>query len=954
MRVPTVFDQLPEEIREALTRRGIREPTPAQAGAIPLILSGKNVLLVAPTGYGKTEAAVLPLLARLKAQPAGEGVKLLYVTPLRALNRDLEDRIRWMASSVGLSVAVRHGDTTQSERRRQSLHPPDVLVTTPETLQVLLVGRRLRSHMRSVAAVVIDEVHELVDDKRGVQLAVALERLKELVGHPLQRVALSATVGDPRLVGRAFFGGEPFEVVDVSATKEMELRVLLPEPSEEDVKLASETGADPAVVARIRTITEVASSASSTLLFTNTRSAAEALGHRLAKWFPKLAVSVHHSSLSRDVRVEAERALKSGELDTLVSTSSLELGIDVGHVDLVIQYMSPRQATRLVQRVGRSGHRVGEVSRGVVVTSDADEFLESLVICRRAKGGELEVPRIPPKPLDVALHQTVGLLLEYRRIPTVSALSILRRVHAYAELSRDELVETLRYVYSSWNRPLWISEDGEFLALPHRRENSYRYYFENLSTIPDERRYPVVEESSGLLIGYLDEAFVLDDLYPGVKFVFKGSVWVFRRIEAGRVLVVRAEDPTGAIPSWVGEDLPVPFDVAVEVGRLRRIAEEEIKSEGVEGAVRTILRGYPFADAEDVRRALQPIWEHVRLGVPVGTDRRVVIEGFSNYVVIHSCAGTLVNRTLSRLLGQVMVEEVGLGVLTNSDPYRIILKPASVEAVERALHSLLGRDLRSLLLRILPRTGRFGVRVLQVAKRMGLISKAASLRELSLKKIVEAYEGTPVYREAISESLTRDYDLEGAERLMSSMETGEVQIATVVRDSPSPLAWLGLRRSQFFLEILPPESLERILLQAAKARILGTDLVVVCPFCWSWWTSVKVKTLLDTRMTLTCPSCGSKALAAFSGRWASRAVQAVEEARKRGRPAVSDSELADRAFRLATLTEKFGSLALVAAAARDVDPEDLRALLTRHREADDEFFRELTRLESESIRRRYL
>jgi len=594
------------------------------------------------------------------------------------------------------------------------------------------------------------------------------------------------------------------------------------------------------------------------------------------------------------------------------------------------------------------------VSRGVVITSDADEFLEALVICRRAKDGELEVPRVPPKPLDVALHQAVGLLLEYRRIPTVAVLSLLRRVHAYADLSRDELVETLRYVHSSWNRPLWLSDDGEQLALPHRRENSYRYYFENLSTIPDERRYPVVEEDSGMLIGYLDEAFVLDDLYPGVKFVFKGSVWIFRRIEAGRVLVCRAEDPTGAIPSWVGEDLPVPQEVAAEVGRLRRLIEGEVRSEGVEAAVRAVLREYPYAGAGDVRRAVQPIREHVELGIPVGTDRRVVIEGFSNYVMIHACAGTLVNRTLSRLLAQTMVEEVGLGVMANSDPYRIVLKPASVEIVERSLRSLLRRDLRDLLLKTLPRSGRFGVRILQVAKRMGLISKAASLRELSLRKIVEAYEGTPVYREAVSESLTRDYDVWGAQKLASAVESGEIEMISLVRDSPSPLAWMGLRRSQFFLEILPPESLERILLQAAKARILGTDLVVVCPLCWSWWTSVRAKTLLESKMELRCPSCGSRALAAFSGRWASRAVQAVEEARRRGRPAVADSELADRAFRLASLTERFGSLALVAAAAREVDPESLRSLLSRHREADDDFFRELTRLESESIRRRFL
>ncbi|HDM91799.1 MAG TPA: DEAD/DEAH box helicase [Candidatus Korarchaeota archaeon] len=951
----SAFDLLPPEIRSALAARGIVEPTPAQEEAIPLILSGENVLLIAPTGYGKTEAAVLPLLARITRESSrGEGIKLLYISPLRALNRDLKDRIRWMAQSVGLSVAVRHGDTTQSERRRQAVQPPDVLVTTPETLQVLLVGRRLRAHMKAIRAVVIDEVHELVDDKRGVQLSAALERLKELVGRHFQVVALSATVGNPELVGKVFFDGEPFRIVDVTATKEMKLKVLYPEVTDEDVEVASSAATDPGVVSRLRTIVSIVSESESTLLFTNTRSAAEALGHRLSRWFPRLAVAVHHSSLSRDVRIEVEKALKSGELDTLVSTSSLELGIDVGHVDLVIQYMSPRQATRLVQRVGRSGHRVGEVSRGVIIASDPDEFLEALALCRRAKSGELEEPKVPQKPLDVALHQVVGMLLEYRSLPTRRALATLRRAYPFRTLSGEELLRTLRYIHSTWNRPLWLSDDGEIVSLPARRENTYRYYFENLSTIPDERRYPVVDEASGMLIGYLDEAFVLDHLYPGVKFVFKGAVWVFRRIEANRVIVSRADDPTGAIPSWVGEDLPVPMDVALEVGRIRRLVLEETRRSGVKAAARRVIEEYPFASIEDATRALAIIEDQVNSGVPTGTDRQIVLEGFSNYVVVHACAGTLVNRTLSRLLSHIIVESTGLGVLSNEDPYRVILRPASVEVVMQAIDRLKAEDLESLLLKVLPRTGRFAVRVLQVAKRMGLVSRWASVRELSLKKIVEAYEGTPVYEEAISESLLKDYDIQGLRTLLERLSSGEIELITVKGREPSPIAWLGLQRSQFYLEILPPERLEQILLRTAKARILSTDLVVVCPSCWSWWTTIRVSTLLESTQGLRCPACGSEALAAFSGKWAQRAIEAVEAARETGRPSVPDSELADRAFRLGLLTKRFGKTALVASAARGVDPEDLRDLLLKHSTVDDDFFRELVRRESEAIRRRLL
>lgn len=464
----------------------------------------------------------------------------------------------------------------------------------------------------------------------------------------------------------------------------------------------------------------------------------------------------------------------------------------------------------------------------------------------------------------------------------------------------------------------------------------------------------MVDEASGMLIGYLDEAFVLDHLYPGVKFVFKGAMWVFRRIEAERVIVVRADDPTGAIPSWVGEDLPVPMDVALEVGRIRRLVLEETRRSGVEAAARRVIEEYPFTSIEDATRALTIFEDQVNSGVPTGTDRQIVLEGFSNYVVVHTCSGTLVNRTLSRLLSHIIVESTGLGVLSNEDPYRVILRPASVEVVMQALERLKAEDLESLLLKVLPRTGRFAVRVLQVAKRMGLVSKWASVREVSLKKVVEAYEGTPVYEEAISESLLKDYDIQGLRTLLERLSSGEIELITVKRREPSPIAWLGLQRSQFYLEILPPERLEQILLRTAKARILSTDLVVVCPSCWSWWITIRVSTLLESIQGLRCPACGSEALAAFSGKWAQRAIEAVEAAKEAGRPSVPDSELADRAFRLGLLTKRFGKTALVASAARGIDPEDLRDLLLKHSTVNDDFFRELVRRESEAIRRRLL
>ncbi|RLG37308.1 MAG: hypothetical protein DRO01_07275, partial [Thermoproteota archaeon] len=349
------------------------KPTEPQERAIPILMRGENVLLIAPTGTGKTEAALLPMLARLMDDPRGEGIRLLYVTPLRALNRDLMLRISWWASRLDLTVGVRHGDTPQIERRAQLARPPDILVTTPETLQILLVARKFRRHLASVKYLIVDEVHELAESKRGAQLALALERLKVLAGRHPQIAGLSATVGSPEEVARFLAGSSPMpHVVYVSAAKRMEISIEYPKPTPVDEKLAGRLYVPPEVAARLRRIRELIEGARTTLIFTNTRSMAEVLGSRLRMWDSSLAMGVHHGSLAAKARITAERALREGRVRSLVSTSSLELGIDVGHVDLVIQYMSPRQAPRLVQRVGRSGHRVGEVSRGVVIVMTPD------------------------------------------------------------------------------------------------------------------------------------------------------------------------------------------------------------------------------------------------------------------------------------------------------------------------------------------------------------------------------------------------------------------------------------------------------------------------------------------------------------------------------------------------------------------------------------------------------
>ena len=352
------FDMLAKPIRRLIEQRGFSTPTEPQGKTIPKILEGKNVLLISPTATGKTEAAVLPVLHMLiTASERPPGIKVLYITPLRALNRDMLERLEWWCNNLDIKCAVRHGDTETGERSRQSRSPPDMLITTPETLQAIMIGWVMRQHLQQVRWVIIDEVHELADSKRGSQMALALERLRWITGKEFQLIGLSATIGSPEKVGQFLVGtGRSVEIVKVPVARQMKLKILFPQPTSEDMELASTLFTHPEVATRLRIIRQFIEKQKSVLLFTNTRAISEVLASRFKIWDINFPVSIHHGSLAKPSRIAAEKGLKEGVLKGLIATSSLELGIDVGRIDMVIQYMSPRQVTRLIQRVGRSGH----------------------------------------------------------------------------------------------------------------------------------------------------------------------------------------------------------------------------------------------------------------------------------------------------------------------------------------------------------------------------------------------------------------------------------------------------------------------------------------------------------------------------------------------------------------------------------------------------------------------
>jgi ATP-dependent Lhr-like helicase len=665
-----VFKLLAKPIRNALSELGFSEPTLPQTMAIPPVLRGENVLLIAPTGSGKTEAVLLPLFSNFIQQRKEKGISIIYITPLRALNRDMVKRLGFWAERLDISIEVRHGDTEMRLRRKQAISPPNVLVTTPETLQAILSGSRMRQHLSSVEYIVVDEVHELAGDKRGVQLAVALERLFEVTGKEFQRIGLSATVGNPDEVAQFVAGtGRSIRIVQATLPKGYRYKVENPAPSDADYDLASKLRTSPEAAARIRRILELVDSHKATLIFVNSRQNAEMLGYKFTQ-LNRVDIAVHHGSLSKEERAQIEDDFKAGRLKALVCTSTLELGIDIGNVDLVVQYLSPRQVSSLIQRVGRSGHSLDRLSEGVIVTAFPDDTLESVAAVKNAYASRIEPVLIHEGALDVLAHQVVGLIMDKGTITVDEALAVLRKAYPYRELSEEQLLDVIDFLDSL--NELRFDEEARVLRKARR---SHNYYYENLSMIPDEKRYPIINVVNDRRFGTLGDEFMALHARVGLNMIVKGKVWRIVQIEeeTGTVYVVPSEDPLAAIPGWDGEMLPVPFDLAQQTGKMREKLSETLKKSGsVEVAAEAVETEWSI-DKGGLVDAAREVWENIQQGAPLPTDKRIVVEAFDKYLIVHACFGEIVNRTLGGVFDTVLSDkEIIVGWW--NDGYRILIE----------------------------------------------------------------------------------------------------------------------------------------------------------------------------------------------------------------------------------------------------------------------------------------
>ncbi len=837
-----ILEMLHPAVRELWLER-FNKLTPPQEKAIPLILNGKNVLIVSPTGTGKTEAAFLPILSQmLEDSRREEGIKLLYITPLRTLNRDILRRLEYWSLKLDLRLGIRHGDTSQAERRKQTLAPPDIMVTTPESMQLLLTGRKLKHHLETVRWVVIDEVHELADSKRGTQLSILMERLKGIV-EKIQIVGLSATIGNPYEIAKLLVGDQgSCEIVYTPIAKEIDAKAIWPDPSR---RLAEKLFLTPEMAGRLKEIIDSVNSNRTTLIFTNTRPAVEFLGSRLMLWDENFPVYVHHGSLSQTKRVSIESMLKEGKLRGVVCTSSMELGIDIGYIDFVIQFNSPREAKRLIQRVGRSGHALGRASRGLIIVGNSDDALESLVLIERMKKNKIEPSEIPDKPYDVLAHEIMGLIIS-GNWNEESIYQLVSKAYPYRNLGFDELLNVLRFMEEielsrrSWDR-----------LIPTQR--GYRYFYAALSTIPEVMQYKVVERSSREFIGFLDDRFVAEYCEIGARFIMGGAPWEIISLGEDTVYVERVEYYGSAIPSWVGEEIPVPFEVALEVGRIRGKVEEMALSGLKREEISKILAREHETEYKTMKRAIRSVYEMVRRNMPVPTDRRIVAEQAGNLVIVHAHFGNRINRALARFLGYRITRMTGLSAYLSEGPYRIVLR---TEARAGDVANLLVtsreeflRDLKSAV----EESKAFRWRLEQVARKMGVLEKETRLTKSLADKLLVGLRGTPVHEEALKEAMNRDLDIRNALMVVESIQRGDIEVK--ICDGPSPLSMEHVRDLRSFMEPINPEKRQIISFLSFKMRIMNEFVTFGCLDC-SYVFNLPVRGIDE----LACPVCGSSSL----------------------------------------------------------------------------------------------
>jgi len=770
-------------------------PTPAQAQGWPAIASGSHTLIQAPTGSGKTLAAFLWAIDQAKP---GEGVQVLYVSPLKALNYDVERNLRGPLAGIGspLEVAVRTGDTPPKERAAMQRKPPDILITTPESLFLILTSQA-HEMLRTVRFLIVDEVHAVAGTKRGAHLALSLERLERLAAEPVQRIGLSATQRPLDEIGRFVSGGRAIQLVDAGTRKELDLRVVVPV---EDMR---EPGEGNSIWPSIYpALLELVEAHRSTIVFVNNRRLAERLALRLNELAEREIARAHHGSLAREQRVEVEELLKRGEIPALVATSSLELGIDMGAVDLVVQVESPKSVATGLQRVGRAGHRLGEPSKGRIFPKFRADLLESAVVARRMTEGAIEETRIVRNPLDVLAQQVVAVSAR-EEISVDDLHDLVRAAYPFRDLSRQQLENVLdmlagRYPSEEFSelrpRIVWDRVGG----LVRAREGARRLAVTNAGTIPDRGLFGVYLVEGGGRVGELDEEMVYE-ARQGQTFLLGASTWRIEEITRDRVLVSPAPGIPGVVPFWKGEGIGRPFELGREIGRTAR----ELVALDDEAATARLTGEHALDDRAAVN-LLTFLREQEAATSAIPSDRTIVVERFRDEIgdwrlCLLTPFGGRVHAPWSLALVARLRDTLGLEVnsIWSDDGIALHLPDADAPPATADLMIDPG-ELEELVVAELGGTALFGARFRENAARALLIPRRRPgqrtplwqqrLKAQALLQVARRYADFPVILETFRECLQDVFDLPSLRSVLGELQSRRIDVVDVETPRASPFA----------------------------------------------------------------------------------------------------------------------------------------------------------------------
>ncbi len=833
--------------------------TPPQAYTVPLIHRGKNVLVSSPTGSGKTITAFLSIINELyllqKKGKLEDRIYCLYISPLKALandiNRNLETPLRELreqAERKGLEppdirVGVRSGDTSQSERAKMARKPPHIFITTPESISLILSTTKFSNKFSQVRYLIVDEIHELTSSKRGVMLALAMERLEALIqrgprqeepytesekpamkkpavlSRPPVRIGLSATQAPIEEIARFLAGYKqglsaeesppeipelpthdhllrPMNIIEVTERKPLDLRVVSPV---EDMNLL------PFEVVNARMydlLAELIRDHTTTLVFTNTRSATEAVVFKLKEKGIR-DIEAHHGSLSRETRLDVEERLKKGELRVVVSSTSLELGIDIGSIDLVVQLNSPKTVAKGLQRIGRAGHGVYDISKGRIVVFDRDDLIESAVLTRYAYDGFIDRIHILHNSLDVLAQFMVGISLE-QRWELHEAYSTTTRAYPFRCLSYADFLGVLRYVGGGSSdyiySKIWLDEQSGSFGI---KRGSRMIYNMNLGTIPQESSFKVLLQQRGLHLGSLSEKFV-EKLDPGDIFVLGGKTYEFLESEGMRVIVQNAHGRKPTVPSWAGEMLPRSFDLSLGVGKFRSYVASLLGKIQDRKVIEDRLMEEYLLDRGSARTIVNYISEQVSIIPAIPSDTTLLIEGFIDErgrrnLIYHFPFGRRVNDALSRAYARVISRRLSTNVKISLTDDNFMLTFSHRLPVEGTAKLIESRDLEKTLRDSIRYTELFKQRFRHCANRGFMILRNYLGKEIPMGKqqfrtvrILEAIHGLedhPILKETYNEILHDVMDIDNALEVLRGIESGSIKVEYEdYHEIPSPLA----------------------------------------------------------------------------------------------------------------------------------------------------------------------